>query len=222
MQQIWEVSKGEETTTSLSPLYFKDTKGTVMDQPSDANVCGEQSVSYWNRLLRDGGLSEDQGKFMPEAPQGCGQLTSGGYDCKNLENVDAAQNLQTGHVKGANFCKRKFNGAVISSAGYGPDALSSPARKSDRAQSADTNAFMAAAESFTKVGVTLVCACGVREARELQLPEGVTAKDETPFSCSACNGLLSSNCHSRTKRRATRVAGTKAESDDRADPALAA
>jgi hypothetical protein len=139
----------------------------------------------------------------------------------------------TKRVKAANFVARSFNGGIIASVGHGPDDFISESPDSCKNQKAEWNVMVTLIAvtysflqnqklsqeeimsellricdpSFNKKNVTLVCACGVRENRELRLPEGVQADADMPFTCKTCNGPYSKVGRSRM-RRTTAVAST--------------
>jgi hypothetical protein len=174
----------------------------------------------------------NRGIFLPEAPNGCGRLVTGGYDSNKIEIVDAQRRMDgTRRVKAANFVARSFNGGIIASVGHGPDDFISESPDSCKDQQAEwnvmvtliavTNSFLQNQRlsqeeivsellrifdpTFNKKNVTLVCPCGVRENRELRLPEGVQADAEIPFTCKTCNGPCSKVGRSQI-RRSTAVA----------------
>jgi hypothetical protein len=186
------------------------------------------SQHYWNETLCNLGSSVNRGIFMPDAPRGCGRLVTGEYDSKKLEFVDAHRRMDgTRRVKAANFVAGSFNGGIIASVGHGPDDFISESPDSCKDQKAEwnvmvtliamTNSFLQNQRlsqeeivsemqrifdpTFNKKNVTLVCACGVRENRELRLPEGVQADAEMPFTCKTCNGPYPNNARSRMRRK---------------------
>jgi hypothetical protein len=187
------------------------------------------SQHYWNETLCNLGSSMNQGIFLSEALRGCGRLVTGGYDSNKIEFVDAHHRRDgTRRVKAANFVARSFNGGIIASVGHGPDDFISESPDSCKDQKAEwnvmvtliaiTNSFLQNQRlsqeeimsemlrifdpTFNKKNVTLVCACGARENRELRLPEGVQADAEMPFTCKTCNGPSSKVSRSRTRRTA--------------------
>jgi hypothetical protein len=192
------------------------------------------SQHYWNETLCNLGSSVSRGIFLPEAPSGRGRLVTGGYDSNQIEIVDAQHRTDgTRRVKAANFVARSFNGGIIASVGHGPDDFISESPDSCKDQMAEcnvmvtliavTNSFLQNQRlsqeeimsemqhifdpTFNKKSVTLVCACGVRENRELRLPVGVQADAEMPFTCKTCNGPYPKVRRSRIRRTAA-VAST--------------